>query len=345
MRDRNLRRTPSESTLRVGGALAFLTVLRELGVDPAEVLAEARISPTLFEDPDNLITYRARSRFLAHCVARTGCQHFGLRGGQLMNLGALGLVGLLVKNSTDVGAALYSLVNYQRLHSAGASVGLIEDGDMALLTYDVLQPYSEATDQTGDAAVAMMLNIMRSLCGVRFQPSGAWFAHRRPKDIRPFSKCFIAPLTFDAEKYALIFPGRWLKLRLPEADAELMRLLRRQARELEIRHREEFPETVRSVLRSMLLTSRSSADDVAALFSIHSRTLSRRLEAFGTSFHVLADETRFEIARQMLMDTSLDVGDIAATLGYARTSPFSRAFRRWSGTTPAAWRATRQLSQ
>ena len=321
--------------------MAFLTVLRDLGVDPAEVLAEARISPKLFEDPDNLITYRARSRLLSRCVARTGCAHFGLRGGQLMNLSALGLVGMLVKNSTDVGAALHSLVNYQRLHSPGASVGLVVDGDVALLTYDVLQPYSEATDQTGDAAVAMMLNIMRSLCGARFQPSGAWFAHRRPKDTRPFRQFLRTPLTFDAEKYALLFPSKWLSVRLPGADAELMRLLRRQARELEVRHREEFPETVRSVLRPMLLTSRSSAEDVAALFSIHSRTLNRRLDSFGTSFRALVDETRFEIARQMLTDTSLDVGEIAATLGYARTSAFSRAFRRWSGTTPAAWRAIR----
>jgi AraC-like DNA-binding protein len=345
MSARDFRRSPREATVRVGGALAFLTVLRDLGVDPAEVLAEARISPKLFEDPDNLITFRARSRFMERCVAKTGCPHFGLRAGQLMNLGALGLVGLLVKNSTDVGTALHSLVNYLRLHSTGASVGLVVDGDAALLTYEVLQPYSEATDQTGDAAVAMMLNVMRSLCGARFQPSGAWFAHRRPKDTRPFSQFLRAPLTFDAEKYALLFPRRWLNVRLPEADAELMRLLRRQARELEVRYREEFPETVRSVLRSMLLTSHSSADDVASLFSIHSRTLSRRLDAYGTSFQALVDETRFEIARQMLTDTSLDVGDIAATLGYARTSPFSRAFRRWSGTTPAAWRAKRPLVQ
>jgi AraC-like DNA-binding protein len=72
---------------------------------------------------------------------------------------------------------------------------------------------------------------------------------------------------------------------------------------------------------------------------MHSRTLTRRLEAYGTSFKALADEGRFEIAVQMLRDTSLDVQGVAAVLDYADASAFTRAFRRWSGTTPAVWRA------
>ena len=74
---------------------------------------------------------------------------------------------------------------------------------------------------------------------------------------------------------------------------------------------------------------------------MHSRTLSRRLEAFGTSYQALLDEGRFEIARQMLADTELEVGQIAAALDYADASAFTRAFRRWSGTTPGQWRAAR----
>lgn len=330
-----------EAPLRVGGAAAFLTVLREFGVDPAEVLAEVGIDPELFEDPDNVITFRARSRLIARCVARTGCAHFGLLGGQLMDLRSLGFVGLLAKNSTDVREALQGLINFLRLHSTGAVIGLAEDPRVAALTYDVVQSNSEATDQIGDAAVAMMYNVMRNLCGHGFRPSEARFAHRRPKDIRPFRRFFRTPLAFDTEHYSLLFPTRWLDHRLPEVDEELVHLLRRESQQLMMRHGDEFPDTVRSVLRTMLLAGHFSADKVAALFSIRGRTLSRRLEAHGTNFRNLVDEARFEIARQMLENTSLDVGDIAATLGYARTSPFSRAFRRWSGTTPAAWRAKR----
>ena len=74
---------------------------------------------------------------------------------------------------------------------------------------------------------------------------------------------------------------------------------------------------------------------------MHSRTLSRRLHASGTSFQELVDEGRFEIARQTLEDSVMPVRQIAAMLDYADASAFTRAFRRWSDTTPAQWRATR----
>jgi AraC-like DNA-binding protein len=73
---------------------------------------------------------------------------------------------------------------------------------------------------------------------------------------------------------------------------------------------------------------------------MHSRTLTRRLKASGCNFKALVDEGRFEIAREMLQNTSLDVSRIAASLDYADASAFTRAFRRWSGATPAVWRAT-----
>jgi len=95
------------------------------------------------------------------------------------------------------------------------------------------------------------------------------------------------------------------------------------------------------VLRRALVTGQARAGQVAALFSMHARTLNRRLNEFGTGFQELVDEGRFEIARQLLEDSAMEVRQIAAVLDYADASAFTRAFRRWSGTTPARWRATR----
>ena len=72
---------------------------------------------------------------------------------------------------------------------------------------------------------------------------------------------------------------------------------------------------------------------------MHRRTLSRRLNASGTSFQRLVDEGRFEIARQMLENTDGEIKQIAVILEYADASAFARAFRRWSGITPSQWRA------
>jgi AraC-like DNA-binding protein len=186
---------------------------------------------------------------------------------------------------------------------------------------------------------------MRGLCGPGWRPIEARFDHRRPDDVRPFRRFFAAPLQFDAEQSALVFSSDWLRFRLPDTDAELVRLLRRQLDALQSEHADDFPEQVRRVLATALLTGHAGADQVAALFAMHSRTMNRRLQAFGVSFQGLVDEGRYAIARRMLEHSSLEVSEIAAALDYADASAFTRAFRRWSGTTPAAWRARQALDR
>jgi len=336
--NRTRKRKPRPATLRVGGAAAILAVLQDFGVDPDEVLTEAGIDRELFADPDNLITYAARDRLFRQCVSRTGCQYFGLLVGQRMNLKALGLVGLLMRTSPNAGRALVSIVNLLHLHSQGAVMALRVDEDVAMLTYDAFEPGLEATDQTGAGAVAMMLNVMRTLCGPDFRPIEASFGHRRPADIEPFRKFFKVPLYFDAEHYALVFSRDWLDVRPPGADDELQQLLQKQVDVLESRYSLAFPDQVRQVLRSALVTGYFSESEIAALFSMHSHTFRRRLDASATSFHELVDECRFEMAREMLLNTSLSVSEISASMGYSRASSFIRAFRRWSGVTPGEWR-------
>ncbi|HVK98814.1 MAG TPA: AraC family transcriptional regulator [Dongiaceae bacterium] len=83
-------------------------------------------------------------------------------------------------------------------------------------------------------------------------------------------------------------------------------------------------------------------DQVAAQLHVSPRTLKRRLLEANTSFQVLLDQVRLEQARLLLSETRKSVDAIAATLGYSDTSNFNRAFRRWLGVTPAAYRREQQ---
>ncbi len=259
-RPRTVRLRRSDATVRIGGTMAIPAVLRSLGANPAEVLAEAGFDLKLFDDPDNLVSYAARNRLMAHCAARTGCPHFGLLVGQQGGPHSLGLVGLLVKYSPDVGAALRNLVRYSHLHVRGAVATLAVDGHSATLGYEIYQSHGEVTDQVGDAAVAVMFNIMRALCGSDWKPVEIRFAHRKPKDVGPFRRFFRTPLVFDAEENAVVFSADWLNRRLPEVDPELHRLLQKQIDALEVRHGEDLPEQLRSVLRTALVTGHASVD-------------------------------------------------------------------------------------
>jgi len=313
-------------------------------VKPAEVLAEAGLDMALFEDGDNTISYAGRNHLLGLCAARTGVRHFGLLVGQRGGLSSFGLVGFLVQHSPDVGTALRNLVRYLHLHVRGAAPVLAVQDHLASLGYVIFQSAVEATDQIGDGAIAVAFNVMRELCGPDFKPAEILIAHREPDDVRPFRRFFCAPLRFDAQQYALVFSSTWLSRRLPSNDPELLRMLQRQVDEREVRYHEHLPEQVRRVLRSALLTGHATEAQVAALFAMQTRTLHRRLSAFGTSFRKLLEESRYDHARQLLRDSRMEMSEIAAALAYSEPSAFTRAFRRWSGTSPARWRRSNETA-
>jgi AraC-like DNA-binding protein len=313
-------------------------VLRSLGADPEKVLAEIGVDLKLFDNPDNRISYPARGRLMAHCAKRTACPHFGLLVGQRAGLLSLGLVGLLAKYSPDVGTALDSLVRYLHLHVRGAVTTLAVSSDQAVLEYQIYQLNAPGSDQVGAGAVAVAFNIVGDLCGRDWAPIEVRFAHRKPENLRPFHQFFQAPLRFDCGQYAVVFPASWLNRRLPDTNPELLLLLQQEISKFEVQEENSFLEQVRSLLRTTVLTGHSSADETAELLSMHRRTLNRNLNVLGTNFQQVVDEIRFEIARQLLEDSAMEVIQIASYLGYSNASAFTRAFKRWSSTTPARWR-------
>lgn len=80
------------------------------------------------------------------------------------------------------------------------------------------------------------------------------------------------------------------------------------------------------------------AETVADAIEIDRRTLSRWLKSEGTSFKRIAGQARLDVAKQLLADTSMNLAEISAALGFSEPAAFSHAFRRWTGTTPSAWR-------
>ena len=93
------------------------------------------------------------------------------------------------------------------------------------------------------------------------------------------------------------------------------------------------------MLRVELIRDTCTSDMVASLYAVSRRTLSRHLKAEGHTFRQIANEVRGEIACMLLAKTDLSVGQIAEVLNYSENSAFTRAFRRWSGQSPSAWRS------
>ena len=331
-----------DGTLRIGPLISTPRLLREMAVDPVDVMREAGIDPALFEDPENTISFATMGRLFSLCVARSGCPHFGLLVGRQGGISSLGIVGLLSQHLPDVRTALRNIILHLHLHDRGAVPTLEVQNETAMLGYAIYQKNVASTDQIYDGAMAIAFNLMKTLCGPRWLPSEVLLCHAEPADREPYRAFFKVPPRFDAERTALVFPATWLDQPMHGVNPQLRRILEAEVEALKILSDGDFVSQLRRILQSLIVAGCPSVDQTALLLAMHRRTLNRRLNALGITFKQLLDETRFEIAQQLLRDTRMPVVDIAVTLNYTGASAFTRAFRRWSGASPAAWRAAFQ---
>jgi AraC-like DNA-binding protein len=160
-------------------------------------------------------------------------------------------------------------------------------------------------------------------------------SHSAPADVAPYRQYFKAPLHFGSDVCALRFGANWLASPVAGADPRRLRLAREKALAI---GEATLVEKVHRTLRTLLLHGRSSGADVAQSLAMHRRTLDRRLSAAGTTFQQVLDRVRFAVAKELLEESTVALVDITAALGYADDVSFIRAFRRWTGTTPGAWR-------
>jgi AraC-like DNA-binding protein len=112
--------------------------------------------------------------------------------------------------------------------------------------------------------------------------------------------------------------------------------------ELDAERSDDLPSTVCSVIRASLLAGDVSIGQIAGRFELSPRTLRRRLDAQKTSFEALLEKTRLEVAFHLLENSTASMTQIADLLGYAHSSTFSRAFRRWANKSPRDWREARR---
>jgi AraC-like DNA-binding protein len=320
---------------RVGGLAEIPGLLREFGADPAEVLTGAGLNPHALDHIENRIPFTATDRLLHQCAQKTECAHFGLLVGERWHLSHFGTLGELMKNSPTVGAALRTLAVYQHLNSDAGAAFLLRDAGTMSLGYVIYRQDVQHPEHIYDVAIGLACSILRELCGRRWGAFEVVFSHGDPVDATPYRLYFQAPLRFDYEYSAVRFSADWAERMIPGADPEQRRAA---MAEIEAADGVELISQLHRSLRLLLLSGKSSGDDLAQTLSLQRRTLNRRLQAQGTTFQKVLDEVRFEVARQLLEHTRIPIDDIAAALCYSELSAFVHAFRRWTQTTPAQWR-------
>jgi AraC-like DNA-binding protein len=329
------RAAPESATRLVGAFTAAPALIRQLGVDPAPIIAAAGLELEVFSDPSNRIPYEGALHVLNEAAVRTRCPHIGLLLGRMWGTSDLGLLGELVRHSPTVGTGLQEFVVNHHLNSEGALAFVVHRDKIVDLGYAVYVPFAASCSPLYDGALAALVSILRELCGDGWSPAAVFLTHSAPDNVAPYREYFQAPLHFGSDVCVLRFGAHWLDRPVAGADPQRLRLARAKALAI---GEPRLVEKVQRTLRTLLLHSRGSGADVAQSLAMHRRTLDRRLSAAGTTFQEVLDRVRFAVTKELLDGSTLTLIDITATLGYADEASFIRAFRRWTGTTPGAWR-------
>jgi AraC-like DNA-binding protein len=331
-----------EDLQRVGFLQYVPQLLRRVGVDPREVLTSAGLSPHALEDPDGTIPYKAMGLLAKASCKRTGHPNFGLDIGREVRTTTLGVLGELMRNSPTIRTALQDFALHQHRHAHGGAVYLLEDQLQAFFGYAVYQPNVPGNAMICDGAAMGMFNIIRELAGAAYTPAlEVLISRSEPRNVAQYRRSFGVKVSFNADQTAVVFPRRMLHHPIPGADPRRRIVLERQVRAIWHAGHNDIATQLRRELRIGLIRGHVSAVSIAGQLGMNRRTFDRRLSAVGLPFQKVLDETRCEFAQQLLACTRLEIAKIATIVGYADPSILTRAFVRWSGVTPSAWRASR----
>lgn len=258
--------------------------------------------------------------------------------GLAIPFGAFGFTDYLTGSSFTLGGGFESLALHLRLVAGGIQLELeAVDGLrwVRLHTPEGESPPFIATEMT----VALFVGRFRDGTDGAFRPAFACLRGDVPPGDSPQARLLGLPVRHRSPGAALAMPESMWSLPLRRADPYLQGTLRRSVEELGLLRSpaDALELAIRARLRDALADRGADMHRVARLLGMSVRTLQRRLASSGRSWSDVVEAFRRDEAARLLAGPTPLV-EVAARLGYREQTSFTRAFRRWTGQTPAQWR-------
>ncbi|NUT92715.1 MAG: AraC family transcriptional regulator [Saccharothrix sp.] len=314
------------------GIRAMVEVAAAHGVAVGTCLEGSGIAPDRLDDPDAAVHGSQELVVAANLVRACPRPGLGVEAGSRLGLRHYGVWGFALLASPTLGVAAEVGLQRLELTYVTAGVALRVTGAEARVEVDAAGVPATVRDFVVERELATVRTIVDAILG---EPVPLLRVElRRPPATGLFPG---VPVVFDAPRDALVAAAPVLDRPLPQADRRTMRLC---ARECDLLLHDRLDHRVTECVRTLCRGTGSFPDMTATAARLHlsTRTLRRRLAAEGTSYHRLVAEVRHATALELLSTTRLGVEPIALRLGYTDASTFTRAFRRWTGTTPGAYR-------
>jgi AraC-like DNA-binding protein len=310
-------------------------------VNAEELLSRAGLSLEALADPNRRHPLETTTRLWRLAVDVTADPAFGIEVARHTTYQTFHALGFSLATSATLREALERIVRFFAIVTDAADMR-VEDHAAGVRFTVHLRESADPADEAVDAFVAAAVRLCRTLVGRAFSPLAVELRRAAPADPSPYQRYFRVPVTFGAPLDALTLERSQTEKRLLTANPEIARandaviadhLARLESSRLAPR--------VRQAIEEQLPQGEPDPEAIARRLAVSLRSLQRKLADEGTSFATLLDETRSTLARGYLDEDRYSVSEITYLLGFAGVSAFSHAFKRWTGSSPSAYRRKR----
>jgi AraC-like DNA-binding protein len=335
-------KSPEQRVLSIHYAVWLVDYLQQKGIAVEQLLAGTGLSAAIFVDPDAVMVESQHRQLLFNAIALSNRPSLGLEVGLNRKFFTLASLGNAMLFSNTLREAIELGIKNQ------AYTGRYS-GQTLLLSFYVEQ--QNAIFQIDDSpelgalrvfAIEEMLgNIVAQSKVVRGEPLSIKqlrCAYPEPKCTEIYREVFDCPVIFSAPITQLEFSAKDLDQPLPQASAASAKLFAKDCDRILASRRSS---DLISMIRRILLQkpqSMPTAQHMAEFLCCSPRTLRRKLLDLDTTYQKLVESVRSRLAKQYLVNTQLDISQIAFALGYSDSATFNRAFKKWTGKTPTAYR-------
>lgn len=315
--------------------LDLVTLAGRWNVTPEVLLEGLPITFAALADPTTRVPLKVCEAIALRALERTGEPALALYLGLEMKVSSHGFLGFAAMTASTARDAIELACRFAGTRTSAIGLGLYIEGDRASIVIEERAPLGAMQELAVLALIIGFWQLGRQLTGTMLDGVGECafpapsYADRLPLAGR---------LVFGRPGHRMVFASSILALPLRTADAVATQLAKEQCE----RELQAISSGLTGKIRARLTSDPAATlDDVAKELHHSPRTLKRRLADEGTSFSALRDELRHQRALLLLDDRRLAIGEIATRLGYTELPNFTRAFRKWTGMTPAAYRDRR----
>lgn len=309
-------------------------------VDGRSLLTSVGLDPDGPWDPKVMLSDTVYYDLLERIAEQTDITALPVRTGAAMRCDEYGALGLAWKAAPNLMGSLSRVERYARLWTSVVEYELrpVDQGMLFILHRSGERRLGMRL--SNEATLASAVSISRQVSPTAFAPIEVHLKHPPPLTLEHHLAYFGCPVIFGSELDALLISREVLAQPNKLGDEGITRFLlsHLDAELSEIGPDDTLVSMTKEAVARTLSEGRPRMADIARSLGMSARSYHRRLSKHGVTFQTLTETTRRELAEGLLRDENYSLAEVAFLTGFSEQSSFTRAFKRWVGRTPAAFR-------